>query len=413
MPGFPPALQLHQRIGHPDRTIPARATPSSCGAAAVSPVSRMRRCRDQGAPDAGQAVAAGRRYVPCMRSDPSRSPSSTTAWATCTASSTPVPHVGLRAVITSRKATSCSADAVILPGVGAFGDAMATLRRLDLVRPAAGRRRIRQAADRHLPGLQLLMTESFEFGRHEGLGIVEGPVVRFDHPTEGARNPESAADRLESDRQSRAGWRTPRRPVGGHVYMSGRRRITCTLCTRSSRTEDPGVVLSTSRYGHIEFCSSLQLGQCLCLPVPPRAKRPAGLAIYQNLARRLQRATYKRVDMSEKAQPVRPARKGRLLQALRHVEPAAGLDSRIQAHAGPAGRQVPAHRRRRASATPAATRRRRSTSTGTPREEELLRLLDEHRRNDGALRLHRARQRRQGQRLRTRTCSSTSTACTR
>src|SRR5439155_4726574 len=42
-------------------------------------------------------------------------------------------HVGLDATITSSKSDILNADAVILPGVGAFGDAMATLHRLDLV----------------------------------------------------------------------------------------------------------------------------------------------------------------------------------------------------------------------------------------------------------------------------------------
>ena len=47
-------------------------------------------------------------------------------------------HVGLDATITSSKSDILNADAVILPGVGAFGDAMATLHRLDLVSVLVG-----------------------------------------------------------------------------------------------------------------------------------------------------------------------------------------------------------------------------------------------------------------------------------
>ena len=93
-------------------------------------------------------------------------------------------YAGLQAHITSARKDIQSADAVILPGVGAFGDAMATLRKLDLVELL----RDMAASDTPLVGIclgvQLLMTESYEFGCHQGLGIISGPVVRFDNPRE-------------------------------------------------------------------------------------------------------------------------------------------------------------------------------------------------------------------------------------
>ena len=82
-------------------------------------------------------------------------------------------HVGLDATITSSKSEIVESDAVILPGVGAFGDAMDTLHRLDLVSL------LRELAASPKPligiclGVQLLMTESHEFGRHK-VSIVEG-----------------------------------------------------------------------------------------------------------------------------------------------------------------------------------------------------------------------------------------------
>src|SRR5438874_2207153 len=88
-------------------------------------------------------------------------------------------HAGLSARITARKHDILEADAVILPGVGAFGDAMAALKALDLVGPL----REVAAADKVLVGIclgmQLLMTESYEFGEHRGLDIISGSVVRL------------------------------------------------------------------------------------------------------------------------------------------------------------------------------------------------------------------------------------------
>src|SRR4051812_28933271 len=88
-------------------------------------------------------------------------------------------HVGLSAAITSAPSDVLAADAIILPGVGAYGDAMMTLGRLGLVTA------IREFAASRRPlvgiclGMQLLMRDSDEFGEHEGLGIVAGRVLRF------------------------------------------------------------------------------------------------------------------------------------------------------------------------------------------------------------------------------------------
>jgi len=87
--------------------------------------------------------------------------------------------VGHEAVVTRERATIKNASHVVLPGVGAFGDCMANLERFDLVEP------IRSTIQSGKPflgiclGLQLLFTESEEFGLHKGLGIIPGKVRKF------------------------------------------------------------------------------------------------------------------------------------------------------------------------------------------------------------------------------------------
>ena len=72
----------------------------------------------------------------------------------------------------------------MLPGVGAFGDAIAELKRRNLVGP------IREIVASGKPflgiclGMQLLADVSYEGGTHEGLGIVPGEVVKFNLPAE-------------------------------------------------------------------------------------------------------------------------------------------------------------------------------------------------------------------------------------
>ncbi|HVX64624.1 MAG TPA: imidazole glycerol phosphate synthase subunit HisH [Pirellulales bacterium] len=92
--------------------------------------------------------------------------------------------VGHQATITNDPAVIRDAAKVILPGVGAFPDAMHELQRRELVEP------IREAVAAGKPflgiclGLQLLFEVGWEGGRHEGLGILPGEVVRFQVPPE-------------------------------------------------------------------------------------------------------------------------------------------------------------------------------------------------------------------------------------
>ncbi len=87
--------------------------------------------------------------------------------------------LGFLALITSDPHTIAQADKLILPGVGAFRDAMNRLRQAGLVEPI----REHIAADKPFLGiclgLQLLFEKSYEDGEHSGLGILRGEVVRF------------------------------------------------------------------------------------------------------------------------------------------------------------------------------------------------------------------------------------------
>ncbi|WKZ71060.1 MAG: imidazole glycerol phosphate synthase subunit HisH [Melioribacteraceae bacterium] len=83
----------------------------------------------------------------------------------------------LEVIISSDFHDLASADAAILPGVGAFKEAMNSLNRLDFISP------IHDFIDSRKPflgiclGFQLLFSESFEFGFYKGLGVFEGEVL--------------------------------------------------------------------------------------------------------------------------------------------------------------------------------------------------------------------------------------------
>ena len=93
-------------------------------------------------------------------------------------------RVGHEATITSDPDAVRRAEKVVLPGVGAFEDAIAELRKRNLVEP------IRESIESGKPflgvclGLQLLFDVGHENGRHEGMGVLRGECVRFKIPAE-------------------------------------------------------------------------------------------------------------------------------------------------------------------------------------------------------------------------------------
>lgn len=194
-------------------------------------------------------------------------------------------HAGFRATITASPDDVLAADAVILPGVGAFGDAMAELTRLGLAEAittcvAAGKPFMGICL-----GMQLVMTESAEFGRHTGLGLIEGDVVRFESPRRGAqllKVPEVGWNRIVRPRDgSWGGSGLEGVPEGAFMYF---------VHSFYARPVDPGVVLAVSRYGHTEFCSSLRKDNLFACQFHPERSGPQGLRIYRNFAAQVQRS---------------------------------------------------------------------------------------------------------------------------
>lgn len=91
-------------------------------------------------------------------------------------------RVGFAAKISSNPNDLMKADKVVLPGVGAFHACMENLKKSNLIEP------IREVIRQKKPflgicmGLQVLFEEGEEFGKHPGLGILRGKVIRFKLP---------------------------------------------------------------------------------------------------------------------------------------------------------------------------------------------------------------------------------------
>ena len=88
--------------------------------------------------------------------------------------------IGVEAIVTKNPEERKSADRIILPGVGAFGDASRKLRESGLVELITEEAKSGKPFLGICLGMQLLFEKGYEYGEHEGLGFLKGNVVALD-----------------------------------------------------------------------------------------------------------------------------------------------------------------------------------------------------------------------------------------
>ena len=86
-------------------------------------------------------------------------------------------RIGAETVVTDDPAVIRTADKILLPGVGAFGDAIAKLRERGLDRVILSEVKAGKKLMGICLGMQMLFERSHEYGEHEGLGLISGEVV--------------------------------------------------------------------------------------------------------------------------------------------------------------------------------------------------------------------------------------------
>ncbi len=84
--------------------------------------------------------------------------------------------IGVEAVLTGDKSVIESADKIILPGVGAFGDASGKLFSSGLAQVVIDEAKKGKPVLGICLGMQLLLEKSFEYGEHKGLGLIKGEI---------------------------------------------------------------------------------------------------------------------------------------------------------------------------------------------------------------------------------------------
>lgn len=190
---------------------------------------------------------------------------------------------GLSPFLATRGEELLAADIAILPGVGAFGEAINNLRRFDLISPimdfiASGRLFVGICL-----GMQLLMTESEEFGFHRGLDLIPGTVRKFHFPLKHYQRPIPVPQ---------IGWNAVYSPSGRPdswegSLLEGIRPGEYMYFVHSFFVEprEDRHILSLTRYGDLEFSSTVSFRNIVGMQFHPEKSGVEGLRIYQNLNR--------------------------------------------------------------------------------------------------------------------------------
>ena len=178
--------------------------------------------------------------------------------------------LGQEVIITRDRETIMNADKVILPGVGAFGDAMSKLRQYGLDEV------IRDVTAKGTPflgiclGLQLLFERSDETPGVEGLGILKGEILRIPDK-EGLKIPHMGWNNIKVKEDSRLFKGLPENP---YVYF---------VHSYYLKAADEGIVAATTEYTtHIH--ASVESGNVFACQFHPEKSSDVGLKILKNFA---------------------------------------------------------------------------------------------------------------------------------
>ncbi|HOD80204.1 MAG: Imidazole glycerol phosphate synthase subunit HisH 1 [Planctomycetes bacterium ADurb.Bin126] len=185
-------------------------------------------------------------------------------------------RTGGNAQIVTTPAELARANKIVLPGVAAFGDAIAQLREMHMVDPIV---RAVRAGTPYLGfclGLQLLFDVSYENGEHTGLGLLPGKVVRFNFPSA------CTAQRLSVPHM---GWNQIQYerpcpmltgiPSGSYAYFAHSYHVV---------PIDNRVIATTTEYGY-RFTSSVWRDNIFATQFHPEKSQAVGLRLLENFVR--------------------------------------------------------------------------------------------------------------------------------
>lgn len=193
-------------------------------------------------------------------------------------------QLGLEAVVTADADTIRKADRLILPGVGAFADAMAKLEATGLV-PVMKEEAERKPLLGICLGMQMLFDESEEFGLHKGLGLIPGRVVKI--PSTDVQGRPQKVPHIS--------W-NPLNPAGGRTDFAGTVLAGVTpgeecyfIHSYEAKPADEGDRLADTVYGGRAVCAAAAHGSVVGCQFHPEKSGKVGLKIIEEYMKRAEK----------------------------------------------------------------------------------------------------------------------------
>lgn len=181
-------------------------------------------------------------------------------------------RVGAQAQIISTADEIRRSSKLVLPGVGAFPDAVRVLRERDLAGAVVDHIQSDKPFLGICLGLQMLFDVGYEDGEHRGLGVLRGKCIRFDvDATRSMKVPHMGWNQLEVQRSSPL---LRELPVNPNVYFVHSYHVV---------PEDPAIIATTTDYGG-QFVSSVWRGNLVATQFHPEKSQKVGLKMLENFA---------------------------------------------------------------------------------------------------------------------------------
>lgn len=183
-------------------------------------------------------------------------------------------YLGADSVITSDKSIVAQSDAAIIPGVGAFGDAMKNLKRFGLL-PI-----IKENIENGKPfmgvclGLQLIFSESNEFGIHKGLNLIPGKVRKFTGSKD-VKVPQIGWNRIHSRPNPSLWKKTPLKDTRDREFMYF-------VHSFYVIPDQKDMVLSETDYEGTTYCSAVSFENIFATQFHPEKSGKEGIKIYNS-----------------------------------------------------------------------------------------------------------------------------------
>ncbi len=183
-------------------------------------------------------------------------------------------HLGVRAVTLKTPKAIRGMSALIVPGVGAFGEGIKELRKRGFEKPILSHANVGKQLLGICLGMQFLFDYSEEFGTHKGLGLIQGKVGRIS-PKKGFKVPHIGWNEMQLPR-GRKNWKSTILDgisVGKHVYF---------VHSYAGTPKERKDIVAEAEYGGSRIVAAVQRGTLFGTQFHPEKSGEIGLSILKN-----------------------------------------------------------------------------------------------------------------------------------